>query len=258
MAASVLPNLLEVDKVYCISLHTDSKKKSDIQARFSESGLGHVEFLPAIDGLSLKDRNDLPLGIWQEYILRTSSVRKTHEHFGSWGGLGCYLSHVWAWTLGLRHGFSKIMILEDDVVFDIESMKKLPELLADLPSDYDILVFDPLQTEVRRKVSEKISVPQWFWGFHAYVMSVSCVPFLLRRAFPVEMHVDHFIYMAARVLNLNIYVLRANICGQLQHESSVNSPIGSPGCTSERRLVVLLVAALIVMCLLAVKTVVTF
>ena len=218
-----LADLLRADKTVCISMRSEQDRWEDLQYDFMAKGVGQVDILEAIDGRSLAENADVPVGVWQRYLLKNNLTRTNHEQFGNWGAVGCYLSHIEAWKLALLSGVDRIMVLEDDVHFCDRLLDKFEVCLPELPDDFDVLILDPLRYETiepRKKTFVKIKK---FWGTHAYVISARVLPKLLNMAFPVEVHIDHFIGMAADILNLKLFVLDANICEQTQHSSSIAS-----------------------------------
>lgn len=104
------------DKVFCINLDRRPDKWAESTEEFKKIGL-EVERVSGVDGQTLK-----PLG-------KITA-----------GEMGCSLSHSGILKSMVEHGWSKILILEDDVVFRPNVQEYFEESIPSIP-EWDLLYF---------------------------------------------------------------------------------------------------------------------
>lgn len=106
----------QFDKIYCINLphRTDRRLKCDIE--FASLGI-HVDYFPATDGRTLQNNNK---------YLNSGEVGAAH-------------SHIRVIEDAKENKYSKILVLEDDVNFDVHFNKTWEMFTAELPHDWDMV-----------------------------------------------------------------------------------------------------------------------
>ncbi len=123
------------DKV-CINLDRRPDRWKLAEEQFALHSIEGVRRFPALDGRHLA----APEG-W------TASA----------GAYGCLRSHLAVVMEARRHRLPKILILEDDAVFDPEFTRKFARYVEQLPADWDMLLFGGLHVFVRpRQISENV------------------------------------------------------------------------------------------------------
>lgn len=221
-------DLLNVDKSYCISLKTNDTKWDILLNSIHKNGFPSCEIFEGIPGISFKDTDvSNVLSVWQEYILKFAKERHNHEHFNTWGGLGCYMSHTTIWKEAVDKGYKRIAIFEDDVYFDPKFKERLNESMKNVPKDSQLILFDSKKLESKpvfddKKKQTNVSKIQRFFGLHAYVIDRACMKILLSRVFPIELQIDSYISFMISFYNLKVYDI-AGLCGQSFHMSSIQT-----------------------------------
>ena len=109
--------------VYVINLERSIKRLEYMSTILDEQGLNY-EFVQAVNGRELDD----------SYIenLTRNAVRTLGK-----GEIGCFLSHLKTYRTFLESDNKYCLILEDDVMFDDDVVRKLNVCLSEVP-DFDI------------------------------------------------------------------------------------------------------------------------
>jgi len=110
------------DKIYCINLEKRKDRLEKCNQEFIKHRL-NVDIFKAIDGNS--------------YDTSNMFVNPTIEK----GNVGCVLSHLKIIQDAQHKNYDKILILEDDIIFDNELNKKFEQYIKELPHDWDMLYF---------------------------------------------------------------------------------------------------------------------
>lgn len=118
-------------KIFIINMPRSSSRREIMESRLESLGL-QGEFIPAIDGMTL-DRTALPTGT---------------EPGLSPGEIGCYLSHLRAWSTVVERNLPYAVVLEDDVIIHAEMMRVVDEIIA-LNVPFDAVRLSALITPVR-------------------------------------------------------------------------------------------------------------
>ncbi|CAF1264541.1 unnamed protein product [Rotaria magnacalcarata] len=125
-----------LDEIYVINLVRRTDRRERLQATFDILNIS-VRFFDAIDGKYTID---------QAYLERLN-VRLLPNYEDpynqrpmNYGELGCFFSHYFIWQDMIKNEYSNgILILEDDVRFDVYFKYKLEKILSNRSLDWDIL-----------------------------------------------------------------------------------------------------------------------
>lgn len=219
-------DLLNVEKSYCISMAKNENKWGSILDQIHYNGFPSCDIFEAVNGSEYKNSNNIGiLSVWEEYILKLAKKRNNHEHFTSWGGLGCYLSHCAIWTDAINKGYKKIAVFEDDVVFANDFENRLKLSIVNVPENYEILLMGANRlssTPVNGVDGNNIVAINRFFFTHAYVITDHAMTVLLSRAFPVELQIDSFMSFMIQLNSLPTYDI-AGLCSQVMHLSSIQT-----------------------------------
>ena len=82
------------------------------------------------------------------------------------GEIACSLSHRMLYETMIREQWNKVLVLEDDVIPLTDNMKKIPEMLTELPEDWELVYFGYLRHE---KVTNRMRVKQFFYKISSSV-----------------------------------------------------------------------------------------
>jgi GR25 family glycosyltransferase involved in LPS biosynthesis len=173
-------NITDIDKVYIINL-THRKDRYDNCIRLIEkltSLQTKVAIFPAVNG---KD------------IINNSKLKN--------GELGCSMSHAKIWKEAKLLGYNYVLILEDDVIFDVDFEEKLNTHLINSPSHFDWIY---LYNSWDYRPVEDFDIYYFkviaSLGTVAYVINVQAIdrilPFVEEFEFPVDVVMGHMSFLS--------------------------------------------------------------
>ncbi len=123
------------DKIYVITLRRATDRQEHIASQLE--GLDYSFFYG-------KDKREFDIeelkqsGIYdEERAIRNHRFSKPL----SAGMIGCSWSHRLVYEDVLENGYKRALILEDDAVVDEEQLELLPEIMEELPGDWELLYF---------------------------------------------------------------------------------------------------------------------
>lgn len=190
----------------------------------------------------------------------------------SLGAVGASCSHVRCWErVAGDQGPPCALILEDDVCLTPELIAAARTLSVD-PTAWDAVLLgwhwmpstvDPWRTRRPVVLSSALALTTWerdSCGAHAYMVSRSGARRLLRHAHPLELHVDHYLAVAAVLGLVRGYAWPENLAGQclggvqaaIPHwePHRLNAKVGLPDAALGSVLLVLLGTAVAVIAVL--------
>jgi GR25 family glycosyltransferase involved in LPS biosynthesis len=199
-------------RIYCINL----KSRPDRWDRFShQPGLQEFttrhsfERFEGVDGKTIDIANDARVSIRTRRNILFSK-RRDHEDLDSPGGVGCYLSHYGVWTKFAQSTDEACLIFEDDAYIpptlysDLQTAWRDLEALGDQQPDIWVLSnkFNArLSFILGTETTEKQGV--WEYNVHApntaYIVFRRGVQKLIDNAFPIDGHLDHYMYRLAQI-----------------------------------------------------------
>ncbi|EZA57456.1 Glycosyltransferase 25 family member [Ooceraea biroi] len=118
---------LGLDHVYMINLLRRPERRKRMWRLFNELGI-QAETIDAIDGRAL---NETFLKEWG-VILMPEYLDPYHNRPMTMGEIGCFLSHYLIWQKVLKHGYEKVLVLEDDIHFEPFFRQKVNYVLVEL------------------------------------------------------------------------------------------------------------------------------
>jgi glycosyl transferase, family 25 len=133
----------------CINLDRDLDSWRRLQTTLTRHDIRGVRRFSAVDGSQL----ELPA---------------TWRH--SAGAYGCLLSHLQVVRDAQKRGLPRLLILEDDVLFDPSFSEKFPVFVRDLPADWDMVFFGALHREDPAPVAENVVRIRHAYSTFAYAL----------------------------------------------------------------------------------------
>jgi GR25 family glycosyltransferase involved in LPS biosynthesis len=127
-------NQLFAHKV-CVNLDRRPERWQRMRARFARHGITDVVRFSAVDG----ERVNVPSN-WH----------------ASAGAYGCLQSNLAVIRHARDQGWPDVLLLEDDVVFDDELNARMPDLIAQLPSDWDMLFLGGMHRDDPVRVRDNV------------------------------------------------------------------------------------------------------
>lgn len=131
----MLLNYLFPHKI-CINLDRRPDRWQRMQTEFARHGIEDVRRFSAVDG---------------------STVQRPADWNHTAGAYGCLLSHIAVVQEARELGHKRVLIFEDDAVFDPEFESKFATFVEQVPSDWDMLYFGALHKDQPVKISDRIS-----------------------------------------------------------------------------------------------------
>lgn len=107
------------DQIYCINLATRPDRLAQFKDNYGPLGTSKINIVKAVNGKEI-DRGD-----WQH----------------SPGALGCRLSHLNIYKEALDKRYSRILVLEDDVVISKKARYNFTKLIDYINDDWDMIYF---------------------------------------------------------------------------------------------------------------------
>jgi glycosyl transferase, family 25 len=121
------------DKIYVITLHRATDRQAHIQRELQ--GLQYDFFWG-------KDKQEFSVEELQQKGLYNEEEARLHHRYGKAMQIGqicCSLSHAEVYRDIVANNHQKVLIMEDDVVIDREGAKKFPQILTEVPADWQVL-----------------------------------------------------------------------------------------------------------------------
>uniref|UniRef100_A0A6C0KU45 Glycosyl transferase family 25 domain-containing protein n=1 Tax=viral metagenome TaxID=1070528 RepID=A0A6C0KU45_9ZZZZ len=232
-------------KSFCISLEKHRDTWPELTNYFLENGISDVTIFPGINGKNIgqyfETKNSQVLGpsesalienvggvekmvsTWGLYHLYNHTNRRDHAQLGSWGAVGCYLSHANIWKKMLDEKIDSAIIFEDDVQFNSGFKDRFEKFMKNLPSDGDVFFLDVSVNFKPLKYDDMFDkILGQFWGLHAYIMTNKGAQKLLPFVYPIEIQIDSLIGYSASLNRLKLYTAK-DLCGQKTHISSIQT-----------------------------------
>ena len=231
-------------KSFCISLERKKENWSNLISYFKKNNVNDISIFPAIDGKQITSyfQNDMTnvspemknliesfggetmLTTWALYHLLYKTNRRDHVQLGSFGAIGCYLSHVLLWKKMIDENLPCLLIFEDDATFTNDFSLKIDKVIDNLPSDADILFLGVNANFNPQPYNNDFTIiGGQFFGTHGYIISNNGAKKMFQYLFPIEIQIDAFMSYQNIFKRLRLYVLKESICTQSEHSSSIQS-----------------------------------
>lgn len=119
------------DRIFVLNLPRSADRRRGIVDSFARLGIWNYEFIEAVEG------NDLDIESLRQggHVLRDPYWNRDLTPTE----IGCNFSHQKAWAMGLRLGFKRFLVCEDDVVFVDNCHDLAMRFFNEVPADWDIL-----------------------------------------------------------------------------------------------------------------------
>jgi GR25 family glycosyltransferase involved in LPS biosynthesis len=140
------------DKIYCINLDRRSDRWIECEKKFNGMGLV-VERFSACDGQ-----------------LIDTGYGKVYN-----GELGGTISHTRVIKKAIDCGYDKILVLEDDIEFNNDFLKKTECSLSELPQDWDILFFGGNHTGGYDVITSNLIKVYQTYALQCYALNKKCL-----------------------------------------------------------------------------------
>lgn len=184
-------------KYLCINLNKDKYRYNKFMKMMEKINLKDVVRIEGVVGKNVPiEQVNKMMTIYAKNVLTRKLPRETHEHFNTYGALGCYLSHVKCWRYIVDNDLDNAIIFEDDAVVNLTNFYKnfspIMKELQDEKADVCFLGYIN-RTKLNIYSNNLYKLDDMIFQAHAYYISNHGARILLNNCFPVEMHVDSYI-----------------------------------------------------------------
>lgn len=121
------------DKVFVITLRRATDRHAHIQKELK--GLDYELFYG-------KDKQEFSVEELQQKGIYNEALARRHHRYGKpmpAGMIGCSWSHVEVYKTIIQNNYQRVLILEDDVVINRETVSIWPQAVQELPQDWELL-----------------------------------------------------------------------------------------------------------------------
>lgn len=218
----ILQDNIEFPKIV-ISLKDHQKKLDIFKSRYQEAGF-NLQDLYHLEGYNAKQMTSKPPMTLRQ-MDDMDQERYDHRFFNKPGGFGCYLSHMQAWKWCIDAN-KPCLVFEDDAFFPFkkntalfvnEKMKSLHNKNHVFLFGYNEIPGRKSNQKLPKQIPQKtVDVRNIFHGLQGYFITPQTAHFMLERAFPIEMQVDSYMGLLAKLYpdNFSIKALSAPIITQ--------------------------------------------
>ncbi len=144
------------DKIWVLSLETATNRRAHIQTHLQ--GL-NFSFFNAVDKTTLSEAELIASKVYDKVLAQQ------HERYSKPMGLGqiaCALSHKKMYETIVSNGYSKTLILEDDVQPILAVAHEIDAIMAALPTSWELVYFD-----YARNIKANYIKQYWYHVQHA-------------------------------------------------------------------------------------------
>lgn len=221
--------------VIVINLDRNEARLQKFVDRYEETDLGQLPLhrMSAVDGSSVE---------WSQYLssealealvtVQKSGFRKTHPELTP-GAVGCYLSHLQAWTAIASSGRPFGLVFEDDAAPPRNTMSKLYTALNSAPPDWDIILLG--YAGYGQLVSPVLTELDSFLLFHAYAISADTARRLCATMLPITRQIDWEVSDRIKSEGLKVYGLNPSLVKQDWQGTDIQLPLQASSNKKRKR-----------------------
>jgi glycosyl transferase family 25 len=132
------------DNIYVLTITRATERHE--QLKISLKGLHYQLFFGV-------DKNNITVDdLEKNYIYNSAKAQQNNRYNKTMtlGEIACSIGHKMIYEDVMKNGFNKVLILEDDVVFNENGITSFSEMLIEAGSNWDILYFDYLKNDKRK------------------------------------------------------------------------------------------------------------
>jgi GR25 family glycosyltransferase involved in LPS biosynthesis len=212
------------NNAYIINLDRN-KDRLDVTSKLLRDYGFDVKRYNAVDGKGL---SDVKLNKYvHPYAMKSikDGYRNKHHEL-SYGGVGCYLSHLNLWKV-LTDSDEKHMIIFEDDTFPMFTKESLKNTMKYVPDDWDIVLFGGIYNSNTQINDYVCKIHSQFYCLHAYIINKNKLQKLIESALPMDKQIDSFLSDLVKKKEINIYGITDNLWKQ-NHDiftTTIQTPI---------------------------------
>ncbi|KAL1022944.1 hypothetical protein UPYG_G00034560 [Umbra pygmaea] len=185
------------DEIFLINLKRRVDRKQRMLSTMSSMGL-QATLTDAVDGKALNSSQLQALGIEMIPGYKDPYSGRVLTR----GEIGCFLSHHSTWVQMVEQGFSKVLVLEDDVRFEPRFKRRLMTIMEEVEKaqlDWDLIYVGRKRMQVRQPersvegVNNLVEADYSYWTLGYALSSQGARKLLAAQAFSKMLPVDEFL-----------------------------------------------------------------
>jgi len=189
----------EFDKVYCINLDSREDRWNQANEEFKKNNL-NAERVSAVEGSKLN--LDFPPEIKE-------------------GAVGCSLSHLYVMKMAKQLNLSNYLVLEDDVKFIDNFSEIFPQIIQQVPDDWDMLYLGGQHIHGRniKQITPNIYKCEYTLTTHSFAVRNTVYDLFIDKLIDITKPCD--VHFAEEHKNINAYVCIPHLTWQREGHSDV-------------------------------------
>lgn len=202
-----------IDKIFIINLDRDVERYKECIKQMNDYNITNFERFPAINGSKLSEKEKKNLTTDIGYFIASSSM------------IGCGTSHINIWKRIIKEGINKVLILEDDFIFNDNFINKFNYYYDFCPENYDILYLtdNPLHNKnIKIKDINDHYYKQFFVSQTVgYIISIEGARKILNYINKISYHIDvELAFLSLMHSDINIISLKEPLIYQTYNTSN--------------------------------------
>lgn len=178
-------------KIYYINLEHRTDRRENVENEIKKLNFkGPIERINAAYGKNL-DLTLIPSNLFTEEAIKSTTDKSQLYNMQTMtkGGMGIALSQKWIYEKTLTGVEDYVLILEDDITIEDNFMKKLDDILKDMPK-FDIFFLGyHVKIDKIAPFNKHSDVPDKIWGTFGYIINKKAAKKLLE-VFPLTKQID--------------------------------------------------------------------
>jgi GR25 family glycosyltransferase involved in LPS biosynthesis len=196
------------DKIYCINLNQRPERWENCLAEFKKHNI-KVERFSAIDGTKVEHYDNINIG-----------------------AAGCFMSHLSIFKEMVKNNWSRVLILEDDVVFAKDFSKRIPNILNNLPPSFDVVYLGASYVIKGKEINPFLSKVVSAGTTSSYIVSLEFANKFLENYKEINCEID--VLFAKLQKKLNFFISNEPLIWQKEGFSDIlNEEVSYESCMSK-------------------------
>ena len=187
------------DKIYCINMDSRKDRWNQAKEEFEKNGI-EVERVSAVEGAKLN-------------IEFPPEMKE--------GAVGCSLSHLYVMKMAKQLGLDNYLVLEDDVKFIDNFSEIFPQIITQVPDDWDMLYLGGQHIHGRniQEVTSNIYKCEYTLTTHSFAIRNTVYDLFIDKLIDITKPCD--VHFAEEHKNINAYVCIPHLTWQREGYSDV-------------------------------------
>lgn len=195
--------------IYVINLDRRPDRWTQFQDLSGIDIFKHLRRWSATDGKKIEIQGNREISLHTRYNIKRN-MRRSHHEINTTGAIGASYSHYRIWSDLLAGSATGCIVFEDDIYLDPEFIQRMRTTWSHAPA-CDMFLFGNAWMHDDVKYQGNYNKVLGFNGAHAYYISRDFAEILCRNFFPIEMHVEFYIFKTAQLYD-RLILHNKNLC----------------------------------------------